>query len=129
MVLYRLEGPSPTYNIPLVARLSGELDLAVLRLALGDVAARHESLRTVYPDHDGTSYQHILDAEEARPELIVTEISDSALPDRLAEAVRHPFELATETSLRAELFKLGNGEFVLLLLLHHIAGDGWSLTP
>ncbi|WP_194543865.1 amino acid adenylation domain-containing protein [Paenibacillus sp. JZ16] len=127
--LYRLEGPSPTYNIPLVARLSGELDLAALRMALGDVAARHETLRTVYPDHDGTSYQHILDAEEARPELIVTEIIDSALPDRLAEAVRHPFELATETSLRAELFKLGNGEFVLLLLLHHIAGDGWSLTP
>lgn len=127
--LYRLEGPSPTYNIPLVARLSGELDLDALQMALGDVAARHESLRTVYPDQDGTSYQRILDAEEARPELMVTEISESELPDRLAEAVRHPFELATVTPLRVELFKLGNEEFVLLLLLHHIAGDGWSLTP
>ncbi|WP_339291242.1 amino acid adenylation domain-containing protein [Paenibacillus sp. FSL W8-0187] len=127
--LYRLEGPSPTYNIPLVARLSGELDVDALRMALGDVTARHESLRTVYPDQEGTSYQHILDAEEARPELMVTEISESELPDRLAEAVRHPFELATETSLRVELFKLDNEEYVLLLLLHHIAGDGWSLTP
>ncbi|MGG4103276.1 amino acid adenylation domain-containing protein [Paenibacillus lautus] len=127
--LYRLEGPSPTYNIPLVARLSGELDVDALRMALGDVTARHESLRTVYPDQEGTSYQHILDVEEARPELMVTEISESELPDRLAEAVRYPFELATETSLRVKLFKLDNEEFVLLLLLHHIAGDGWSLTP
>lgn len=127
--LYRLEGPSPTYNIPLVARLSGDLDLASLRMALGDVVARHESLRTVYPENDGASYQHILDAEKARPELMVTEISEAELADKLAEAVRYRFELAAETSLRAELFKLGDQEFVLLLLLHHIAGDGWSLTP
>lgn len=127
--LYRLEGPSPTYNIPLVARLSGDLDLSSLRMALGDVVARHESLRTVYPENDGASYQHILDAEKARPELMVTEISEAELADKLAEAVRYRFELAAETSLRAELFKLGDQEFVLLLLLHHIAGDGWSLTP
>lgn len=127
--LYRLEGPSPTYNIPLVARLSGDLDLASLRMALRDVVARHESLRTVYPEHDGASYQRILDAERARPELMVTEIREAELADRLADAVRYRFELAAETSLRAELFKLGDREFVLLLLLHHIAGDGWSLTP
>lgn len=127
--LYRLEGPSPTYNIPLVARLSGELDLGALRLALGDVVSRHESLRTVYPDHQGDSYQLILDAQEAQPELIVTEISEVDLSSRLSAAVRYGFELASEIPLRVELFKLGDHEFVLLLLLHHIAGDGWSLTP
>ncbi|OMF80932.1 amino acid adenylation domain-containing protein [Paenibacillus glucanolyticus] len=127
--LYRLEGPSPTYNIPLVARLSGTLDLDALQSALGDVAARHESLRTIYPDDLGASYQFILAVEEARPELIVSEINEADLPERLAEAVRYRFKLASETSLRVELFKLGDDEYVLLLLLHHIAGDGWSLTP
>ena len=66
--------------------------------------ARHESLRTVYPENDGASYQHILDAEKARPELMVTEISEAELADKLAKAVRYRFELAAETSLRAELF-------------------------
>ena len=112
MVLYRLEGPSPTYNIPLVARLSGELDLAVPRLALGDVAARHESrarftriMTDFLSAHPGCRGGTTGTDRDRNQRLGA---------DRLAEAVRHPFELATETSARAELFKLGNGEFVLL---------------
>ncbi|MBN3525209.1 amino acid adenylation domain-containing protein [Paenibacillus apiarius] len=127
--LYRLEGPNPTYNIPLVARLSGELDLKALEAALGDVVNRHETLRTVFPDTLGTSRQLILDAGEARPELILTETSEAELPELLAEAVRYSFQLSAESSLRAQLFVLAPNEYVLLLLLHHIAGDGWSLTP
>ncbi|MCR8842179.1 amino acid adenylation domain-containing protein [Paenibacillus sp. SC116] len=127
--LYRLEGASPTYNIPLVARLSGEIHLDALQAAVMDVVARHEVLRTVFPDEMGASRQLIWDAEQASPTLIVTEIGEADLSERLNKAVRYSFDLATETSMRVELFKLNETEHVLLLLLHHIAGDGWSLTP
>ncbi|RJS56187.1 non-ribosomal peptide synthetase [Bacillus subtilis] len=127
--LHCLEGPSPTYNIPVAIRLSGELDLGVLQTALYDLVCRHESLRTIFPETQGTSYQHILDADQARPDLHVTEIAEKALSERLAEAVRYSFDLAAEPAFRAELFIIGPDEYVLLLLVHHIVGDGWSLTP
>ncbi|WP_416722721.1 non-ribosomal peptide synthetase DhbF [Bacillus stercoris] len=127
--LHCLEGPSPTYNIPVAVRLSGELDQGVLKAALYDLVCRHESLRTIFPESQGTSYQHILDADQARPELHVTEIAEKELSDRLAEAVRYSFDLAAEPAFRAELFVIGPDEYVLLLLVHHIVGDGWSLTP
>ncbi|ASB94739.1 non-ribosomal peptide synthetase DhbF [Bacillus subtilis] len=127
--LHCLEGPSPTYNIPVTVRLSGELDQGLLKAALYDLVCRHESLRTIFPESQGTSYQHILDADQAHPELHVTEIAEKELSDRLAEAVRYSFDLAAEPAFRAELFVIGPDEYVLLLLVHHIVGDGWSLTP
>lgn len=127
--LHCLEGPSPTYNIPVAVRLSGELDQGLLKAALYDLVRRHESLRTIFPESQGTSYQHILDADQAWPELHVTEIAEKELSDRLAEAVRYSFDLAAEPAFRAELFVIGPDEYVLLLLVHHIVGDGWSLTP
>lgn len=127
--LHCLEGPSPTYNIPVAVRLSGELDQGLLKAALYDLVRRHESLRTIFPESQGTSYQHILDADRACPELHVTEIAEKELSDRLAEAVRYSFDLAAEPAFRAELFVIGPDKYVLLLLVHHIVGDGWSLTP
>ncbi|MCY8030043.1 non-ribosomal peptide synthetase DhbF [Bacillus inaquosorum] len=127
--LHCLEGPSPTYNIPVAVRLSGELDQGVLQAALYDLVCRHESLRTIFPESQGTSYQHILDADQARPDLHVTEITEKELSERFAEAVRYSFDLAAEPAFRAELFVIGPDEYVLLLLVHHIVGDGWSLTP
>ncbi|MDZ5722855.1 non-ribosomal peptide synthetase DhbF [Bacillus sp. SXabc123] len=127
--LHCLEGPSPTYNIPVAVRLSGELDQGVLQAALYDLVCRHESLRTIFPESQGTSYQHILDADQARPDLHVNEITEKELSERFAEAVRYSFDLAAEPAFRAELFVIGPDEYVLLLLVHHIVGDGWSLTP
>ncbi|MCY7952295.1 non-ribosomal peptide synthetase DhbF [Bacillus inaquosorum] len=127
--LHCLEGPSPTYNIPVAVRLSGELDQGVLQAALYDLVCRHESLRTIFPESQGTSYQHILDADQARPDLHVTEITEKELSERFAETVRYSFDLAAEPAFRAELFVIGPDEYVLLLLVHHIVGDGWSLTP
>ncbi|KOU04707.1 peptide synthetase, partial [Streptomyces sp. NRRL F-5755] len=156
--LHRLEGPSPTYNIPLVLRIDGPVDRGALRLALGDLTARHETLRTVYPTTDNGGeerpYQRILPADHplAQPELHLAEpdakpdAKPGAKPDDepdakpgakpgdepdagLAAAVRHCFDLAAEPPLRATLFSHGPGRHTLLLLLHHIAGDGASTTP
>jgi glutamate racemase len=127
--LHRLEGPSATYNLPFALRMSGALDQAALRAALADVTGRHESLRTVFPEDDGTPWQQILDAAPDRPGLAVTEVAGDELDEAVALAARHRFDLATEIPLRAELFSTGPTEHVLLLVLHHIAGDGWSMVP
>ncbi|MFI0812147.1 non-ribosomal peptide synthase/polyketide synthase [Streptomyces echinatus] len=127
--LHRMEGPSATYNIPLTLRLSGDLDQPALEAALADVAERHESLRTVFPTVDGVPCQRVLDPEEARPRLRVTELGERELPERLAQAARYGFDLAEEPPLHAELFQLAAVEHVLLLVVHHIAGDGWSMGP
>ncbi|MEV7024640.1 amino acid adenylation domain-containing protein, partial [Kitasatospora sp. NPDC093558] len=127
--LHRLEGPSATYNIPLVLRLSGDLDQRALERALADVVERHESLRTVFPVVDGVPCQRVLDVDEARPRLRVSEVREAELPDRLAEAARYGFDLSVEPPLRAELFQPAADEAALLLTVHHIAGDGWSMAP
>ncbi|MFF3195077.1 non-ribosomal peptide synthase/polyketide synthase [Streptomyces misionensis] len=127
--LHRMEGPSATYNIPLAVRLSGDLDQRALEAALADVVERHESLRTVFPAIDGVPCQRVLDPEKAGPRLRTTETGEHELPERLARAARHGFDLAAEPPVRAELFRLTAEEHVLLLVVHHIAGDGWSTGP
>ncbi|MFR0356704.1 amino acid adenylation domain-containing protein [Streptomyces sediminimaris] len=127
--LHQLEGPSATYNIPLALRFTGALDHAALRAALGDVVVRHESLRTVFPQTGGAPTQRVLDPERAVPPLPVTQATAQTLPDLLTAAARHAFLLDSECPVRAELFALAPDEHVLLLVLHHVAGDGWSLSP
>ncbi len=137
--LDRLEGESEghksaTYTIPLAVRLVGALDRSALAAALGDIVARHESLRTIFPDTLGVPRQEVLAAEAARPRLAVVEVSEADLEEALAGAARRGFDLACEPPLRAQLFALepdedGAREHVLLLVLHHIAADGWSLSP
>ncbi|MGW0668505.1 amino acid adenylation domain-containing protein, partial [Streptomyces sp. NPDC002746] len=127
--LHRMEGPSATYNIPLTLRLSGSLDERALEAALADLVERHESLRTVFPVTDGVPYQRVRSAEEARPRLRTTDTDARELPERIARSARHAFDLAEEPPLRAELFRLTAEEHVLLLVVHHIAGDGWSTGP
>ncbi|MEX2984351.1 amino acid adenylation domain-containing protein [Streptomyces sp. C36] len=122
--MHRLEGPSPTYNIPLVLTLTGPLDHDALRLALSDLTHAHETLRTVYPATDNEPYQRILTTDEASPRLHTAPADGD-----LTEAVRHCFDLAAEPPLRATLFSDGGDRHTLLLLLHHIAGDGASTTP
>lgn len=100
-----LEGPSPTYNIPVVIRMSGELNREALQAAFYDIVDRHETLRTIFPNMLGTSHQQILETNEANPTLIVTQTTDSELPKVLAEAVRYSFNLAEEPAIRMELLK------------------------
>jgi len=91
--------------------------------------ARHESLRTVFPDRLGVPHQLILQADKVQVPMIVTAVSTAELPAALTQAAQHGFDLSRGPPLRAHLFVLGDSEHVLLLSLHHIAGDGWSLAP
>jgi amino acid adenylation domain-containing protein len=127
--LHRLDGPSPTYNIPSAVRLSGGLDRRALRTAFQDVVARHEALRTVYPDVGGKPFQRVLDGDAAIPDFLVVQTSQAELDAQLAVAARHAFDLSRELPVRAWLFAVAPDEHVLFILIHHIAADGWSTVP
>ena len=132
--LDRLEGDgegrrSATYTIPLAVRLLGDLDRAALAGALCDVVERHESLRTVFPDRLGVPRQEVLPAASASVELLVEAVSEEEVGAALSAAAGRGFDLSRELPLRAHLYVLSAEEHVLLVVLHHIAGDGWSLGP
>ncbi|MFI7356359.1 amino acid adenylation domain-containing protein [Streptomyces avidinii] len=116
------------YHIPVGLRLGGALDRAALRAALADVSARHEALRTVFPDEAGRPHQRVLDLADAAPELTVTDCPPAECAGRAAQASSRPFDLRTEPPLRAALFTDGDEDHYLLLVLHHIAGDGHSVN-
>ncbi|WP_329423499.1 amino acid adenylation domain-containing protein [Streptosporangium sp. NBC_01495] len=121
-ILREDDGPREAYHLPLAVHLSGALDVDALRAAIGDVTARHESLRTVFAEHEGVPYQRILPPESARPVLEVT----TCPPE---EVIARPFDLATEIPLRVALIPEGEDEHLLLAVFHHIAFDEWSFGP
>ncbi|MFI8939578.1 amino acid adenylation domain-containing protein [Streptomyces syringium] len=123
----RFAGPNSVYNMSFAVRLSGPLAAGHLRAALGDVLVRHESLRTTVIEIDGEPHQHLGSAEELPFDVVTT--SESELPGQLAEAAAHVFDLDSELPVRATLFETAPERYVLLVLLHHIAADGWSLAP
>jgi amino acid adenylation domain-containing protein/non-ribosomal peptide synthase protein (TIGR01720 family) len=127
--LNRMEGPSATYNIPFAVRLSGALDTAALTAAFNDVVARHEALRTVFPDSDGEPWQQILPAGHAVVDIEVSDVTEAGLPAALHAAGTAGFDLAVDLPVRAWLFRLAPDEHVLCAVVHHIAGDGWSQAP
>ncbi|WP_431045576.1 amino acid adenylation domain-containing protein [Streptomyces sp. P1-3] len=127
--LNRMEGSDAAYNMPLPLRLSGLLDRSALSSALQDVVLRHETLRTVFPETDGVPRQHVLDAADVPFALVVREVSEAELTIAVREEFRRPFDLTREPPLRAVLFALAPSDHLLLLVLHHIACDGWSLVP
>ncbi|MEV5687358.1 amino acid adenylation domain-containing protein [Streptomyces sp. NPDC052164] len=127
--LNRMEGPSGTYNIPLGVRLSGALDVAALRAALTDVVDRHESLRTVFPDVGGEPWQQVVTAGDLTVPFEVREVAADELGAALASAASTGFDLAHELPVRVRLFKVSADEHVLCVVVHHIAGDGWSQAP
>ncbi|MFK3985733.1 amino acid adenylation domain-containing protein [Micromonospora sp. NPDC050397] len=127
--LEQLEGPSALYHIPIAVRLSGDLDPVVLRTALTDVVTRHEVLRTAFVVADGTPEQRVLGDQAIDLPLSPERMPEDELARATAEEARRPFDLTKELPLRARLFVVAPREHVLVLVLHHIAGDGWSLAP
>ncbi|WP_406142165.1 amino acid adenylation domain-containing protein [Streptomyces sp. NBC_01089] len=127
--LHRMDPDDAAYHIPVAVRLTGTLDRDALRCALADVVARHESLRTLIQETDDVPRQTVLAPGDARPELPVTAADPAGLAEALHASAVRSFDLACELPLRAELFALADDQHVLLLTVHHIAADGWSMGP
>ncbi|HEU4452404.1 MAG TPA: condensation domain-containing protein, partial [Longimicrobium sp.] len=130
--LDRLEPGSTTYNLPAAWRLGGALDERALERALGEVVRRHEALRTVFAEADGSPVQVI--SPFAGFTLPVENLSalgeadrEAAVGRRAGEEAARPFDLAVGPLFRAALLRLGAEEHVLLLSMHHVVSDGWSM--
>ncbi|MCL7497758.1 condensation domain-containing protein, partial [Streptomyces sp. MCA2] len=91
--LHQLEGPSATYNVPLLLRLTGSLNVEALREAIYDLVDRHETLRTVFPQADGTPHQHVLHGDAARPTIEAVTTDAAHLAEHIATAARQTFRL------------------------------------
>ena len=127
----QLNPGSAVYNVPLALRLSGRLEVAALEASLTGLVKRHESLRTRFVAVDGEPVQVIEAAQPVRLEL--QDLSEFEEAEREAEAQRlikaeagRPFDLAQGVA-RGALLKLSDEEHLVLLTLHHIVSDGWSM--
>ena len=128
----QLLGPSPVYNIASVLRLRGHLDADALSAALADVVDRHESLRTLFRAVEGTPQQLVIPVDRARfgwQTIDASSWSESQLSEAVNAAARYNFDLAAEIPLHVELFRVADEEHVLVAAVHHIAADGWSISP
>ncbi|MER5729491.1 amino acid adenylation domain-containing protein [Streptomyces sp. NPDC002138] len=127
--LHRLDPRGLEYLMPAAWRFTGPLDLPALDAAVGDLIVRHEQLRVIFPDVDGVPAQEVLPSDGAGLHLV--ELPEGADAGAVAEAVRaaavRPFDLAVEPGFRATLVRVAAEEHVLVLALHHIVADGWSL--
>ncbi|MEV0433878.1 amino acid adenylation domain-containing protein [Nocardia sp. NPDC050413] len=137
--LNRFDPSSAVDNIPLVIRLNGRLDLPALQAAIGDLATRHEVLRTVYPAIEGVDgpvleghgHQLILAPGDplATPDFEVVAIEEAELADAVADTVLTGFDVTAAPPVRIRIFELDESEHVVACVIHHIAADGFSFAP
>ncbi|MGQ4417771.1 amino acid adenylation domain-containing protein, partial [Streptomyces sp. SAS_269] len=133
--IHQYEGPSATYNIPLAVRLPGDVDRAVLEAAVTDVIVRHESLRTLFDaDASGVAHQHVLPPDRVRFGLPRIDVAAADRDAAVTEVVQHRFDLATQLPIHGRLLRVAaDGEgaeqtHLLVMVVHHIAGDGGSMS-
>jgi amino acid adenylation domain-containing protein len=123
--LDRLTPGSVAYNMPLALRLRGALDPAALERAFAELVLRHETLRTTFSDEAGRPVQVV--SETGEPRLMVEDADEDDVPRLAAEDAALPFDLEQGPLLRSRLLRLGPADHVLLLSMHHIVSDLWSM--
>ncbi|MGL5060428.1 MAG: non-ribosomal peptide synthetase [Microcoleus sp.] len=130
--LEQFQPNSALYHIPRALQLNGILNEEALKLALNDIVARHESLRTTFVTQDGTPKQVIASAKTV--ELTAIDLSQLPESEQQASVEHHlkqqavcPFDLSQDLMLRPSLLRLSDTQHILMLVMHHIASDGWSM--
>ncbi|HKH47952.1 MAG TPA: amino acid adenylation domain-containing protein, partial [Thermoanaerobaculia bacterium] len=133
-VIDQLEPESAAYNVPIGLRLRGALEPALLARIFAEVVRRHEVLRTTFAERADRPVQIVAPPESARPELPLVDLSHLPEPEREAAARAlagaegaRPFDLRRGPLLRRLLVRLGARDHLLLVTLHHIVSDGWSV--
>ncbi|MEO6549687.1 MAG: amino acid adenylation domain-containing protein [Ferruginibacter sp.] len=125
----RLEG-TIQYHIPVVLRLNGKLDIDALTNSLKQVVNRHEALRTIILENDGVAYQQVMQ-EDMLPVSFINGLQfemQGELKNTILSLVNEPFDLGKDHMLRVALISLNDLEHVLVVTMHHIASDGWSIA-
>jgi amino acid adenylation domain-containing protein/non-ribosomal peptide synthase protein (TIGR01720 family) len=122
----KLQGSIP-YHMSEVLRIKGELNIQALKEAIYHLVEKHEALRTVFKEYDGVGYQQIIESKPFEVKLIEKKRDNLSMEDMIKEEVEIPFDLSSDFMVRATLYKESTNEHLLILVLHHIAGDGWSM--
>ncbi|MFI0940653.1 amino acid adenylation domain-containing protein [Streptomyces sp. NPDC021020] len=125
--MHRLDPHDASYNMWMAKRLRGPLDEAALRRALDAVTARHEILRTRFPEVDGEPTA-LVEPPSPVPVELLTAADEQAAAELVSARTNTPLDLGSAPPLRASLIRVGADDHVLLLVMHHILGDGWSLN-
>jgi amino acid adenylation domain-containing protein len=127
--LDRLEPGSAAYNLPVALRLRGSLEVPALSAALAGIVRRHEALRTSFPETPDGPVQEIAPAPEsyAVPVEDLSALGETAALRRMEEEGRRPFDLQSGPVFRPLLLRIAPEDHLLVVSLHHIAGDGWSM--
>ena len=128
-VLEQMDGAGAAYHVAVAFRLAGHLDAGALEAAVRDVLGRHEALRTVFPVVDGEAFQRVLELGELRWDLPVADVAEAELAAVAGQAAGQRFDLAAEIPLRVRLLRVGPLVHVLVVVMHNLAGDGWSMVP
>ncbi len=127
--LNRFDATTAVYNLPFAVRLSGAVDPQAFSAAFADVVERHESLRTVYPEVDGVARQVVLPARDVVRDLDPVATAADDLEPTLLRLASRGFDVTSEPPFRIELLRLSDAEYVVAMVLHHIAADGSSFGP
>src|SRR5205823_6140723 len=129
----QLDPGSNAYNVPVVLRLHGRIQPAILESALNEILRRHDVLRATFPAKDGRPAQLILPFEpRTLPLENLRELSpaqrDSRVRDLTREETHQPFDLTHGPLVRWRLLSLAPEEHLLIITMHHIVSDGWSMA-
>ncbi|MET9492670.1 non-ribosomal peptide synthase/polyketide synthase [Nocardia sp. NPDC006630] len=128
-VVNRLHPDSAAYNVPAAIRLTGTLDHEALTAAVRDLLGRHDILRTSYPEIDGEAVQLVLSVDEVAIDMTPIPVSAKAIPAKLADVIAAGFDVTARPPVRMALLRISATEHVLVVVMHHISSDGYSVTP